>query len=185
MTMKINKKNSAGLREIALLSVLVAVLMISLFWHCFVSSMYSDLNYLYQEREQLLADINHFQKIVDNKESIVNERANLEDEAVRVNTLLPAFSELPVVLGNLDIMLSKFSDSIISIKAGDINHEEDYTTMSLTLQAKDQAWRLQNIVYELEQFPHLLIINNINISGLDSSESTLDIRFHLYFNKME
>jgi len=184
MKMKINKKNPTSARETVLLSVLIAALMITLFWHSFGSTIYSDFASLYRKREPLLADINHFQRIVDNRETIENEHADLADETVRVNTLLPAFSGLPVVLGNLDTMLSKYSDSILSVKAGDINHEEDYITMAFTLQAKDQVLWLQAIISELEQFPHLLVIDNLRMSDLDSYESILDISFHLYFDQI-
>ncbi|MGM0688864.1 MAG: GspMb/PilO family protein [Bacillota bacterium] len=168
-------------RESTLILILAAAVMIFLGWHFTGADLYSDINELLIKRENLRHDQSALQSIVQGKEEIEKTWAVLQLEKDNLYTLIPDLDQLPLVLGRLESLLNNHAGALQLIKIGDTNYNEDYVTVGLTLHLAGQTDHLQNLLQQLEEFPHLVIADQISLFNFSNTESKLELQLKLVF----
>jgi len=190
MATRTKKKKTVEYRQSILLSMLIALIMFASFWYLCGQVYFAEIKDQYTKREILLAEANNLNEILENEEIITLNWSEFKEKAPVLNQALPPFSELPKVLGSLENMLQKYGKSITLIEAGDINHEVEYISLALTMQAEATEDIIGAILSDLGHCPHLLIIEQLNWSNPNgctdyAGETILNISFNLFFDNKE
>jgi len=177
--MKITKPG-AGRERFLLAAVITAGLLFS-GWYFAGASSLERVSGLRHERENLQAGLARFETTLGNLERVEEEWHSLKREQNRLESALPCFTAMPLVLGNFDRLLADFEESVHSFKAGDTAFEDGYATLQLTLNITGHTFHLQNLLRRLESFPHLVLIDTIKWSEQGREEAALEIDCRLVF----
>jgi len=133
------------------------------------------------KRENLRQEQSALKAIIQEQEGIEKNWATMQVEKEYLKTTIPELDELPQVLGRLESLLNNHAGSLQLIKIGDTDYEEDYVTVGLTLRLAGQSDHLQNLLQQLEEFPHLVITDYISLSNFMNLESKLELHLKLVF----
>ncbi len=178
----VKKNNNHNYNRIGLfIAVLTAVVALS--YYLFTSSMVSNIRSSSQTLNQLGSEIEELEDLLSGGSQLKAVWLEVEKEYEGLKYFLPPDEELSAVMADLDFLLQPYSNNIISLTAGDINHSEEFTILNCRLLASGGSARLQVLLDDLENFIYRPVIGLIIWQETDSHQATLEIEFKMYFDR--
>lgn len=168
-------------REIVLIIILMIGLLVLTGWKFSGISFYARMSDLLEQRALIKGQISIINSILAEKNDIEAEWAKWQSEQIRLNQAVPDLADINDVLGKLDAHLNRFPGTIHSFNVNEINDMDQYSEICLTLSVSDRADEVNKLLYRLENFPSLLIIDNIDCFILEGEMIKLDLDIRLIF----
>ena len=179
--MKIKQKKSRSKREIFLLTLLLITAVAAICWHFYGSKLYSDINSLQAELNTLETEIERFKYLQNEQAAIEGQWLELESLSKELLTALPSEEELPRVLEQLETTIALSRQQISSFKIGELYPGDKLSTIDISISATGPASHLERLLFELETFPHSLVLKNINWVNQEAGQATANVELRLLF----
>lgn len=178
---KNRRKNKISKRELFLLSLLLITAAAAVCWNFYGSKLYSEIRILKAELCALETEIDRFSSLLDEQPVIEDQWLELEGLKEELILALPSEEELPQVLERLELTTALYRQLINSLKIGELYPGDKLSTIDISLSAAGPANRLERLLFELENFPHSLVIKSISWVNQDTEQSNIEIDLRLLF----
>ncbi len=180
------RRRKPNKREVFLIAAVFISALVLLAWQSAGRTLNQEIVGLSEKNSSLKAEIAGLEEILNRKASIESKWAQLQEDELRLNLLLPEITELPSALGELERIVENHDNQITSFQAGEIESRGNHLSLPFKLCAEGSPFMITAIIKALEAFPHLLIIDYLNWTSIDGKEAALDIHFRLHFyNSLE
>ena len=179
--MKIKQKKSRSKRETFLLALLLITAVAAICWHCYGSKLYSDIKNLKAGLNALETEIERFKNLHNEQTAIEGQWLETESLSKELLTALPSEEELPRVLEQLETTIALSRQQISSFKIGELYPGDKLSTIDISISATGPASRLERLLFELETFPHSLVLKNINWVNQEAGQATANVELRLLF----
>jgi Tfp pilus assembly protein PilO len=144
-------------------------------WHFGGSDYARKISDLRFEQQRLVEEIKILNALENERTRIESEWSESNLEKDRLIKAIPPIYEFPGVLGSLEEMLDSFSESLHFLRVGDMEYEDNHIKVNISLDITDQPRRLQNLLRQLENFPHLLILDRLEWGSSDGGEVEMQL----------
>lgn len=176
-----NGKAPATRRSKALVWALLLLVCSFVAWRLFLMPLWQEFQEMSAARGSLIAENQRLEQKLNRKTQLEEKWELWQEEARRLEVIIPSLEELPRVLGELESLLHNFPLEITSWRAGEVTRFERHAAISFNLSVNGLDRDLLLLLEELERFPHLLMVESATWDRKEEGGSTLDLIFNLVF----
>ncbi|NLA04826.1 MAG: type 4a pilus biogenesis protein PilO [Firmicutes bacterium] len=163
------KKNQSKIVT-AIAVVLLAAGAALLYWLYFLKPAFKEIGALQGEIAALEGDIESFNEKLDQKAIIENRWHELQDAERLIKTRVPGTDDLPRVMGQLDKLILSSPLQLEALDAAEIEKGERCRFIPVSLKITGSRKNLLIFLKDLEQFPHLVLIDEAAIERADDTQ---------------
>lgn len=165
-------------KQLKILLLLAVVAVGFLAWRYYWNPKLQFLAGLRLEQAQLRGEYARLDEKIKVQKQVEQEWRRWREEGEQLKVLLPSIQELPRVLGNLEDILGRYPLLIESFASGELRKDPGYVVVPLSLRVSGPDAELMALLAELEQFPHLLLIEQVAWQK-QPEQSILNLNFAL------
>ncbi len=177
------KKAALGKREYYLLLIIVLLGIFTTGWYFKGAALYKEVKTLHLEQSNLQEKKEPLLAVLQNRELIEAKWNLLCEQREGLNNIIPPLLELPLALANLETVLENHTVAVHSLRIGETDFKEDHATVELNLNLSGRPHILQAMLRDLEQFPHLLLLEKIRWFNHNNADTTLELQFKMVFSQ--
>jgi hypothetical protein len=178
-----NSKSSNNLskREKLLLAALFATALLICFIKFDGLATFEAIRHLYLEQAQIRTELEQLDAVLASEQQLT--AAYLETEADRMSghKLLPSIDQQPDSIGNLETLINKNSGRLMAMRVSELNSYGDYSAQNIAIKIGDLNAFPANLIFQLENFPQLLIIEQLEWQTGDTETGTINLSLSLYY----
>ena len=175
-------KRSLSRREAALLLALLLLTLSLAGWRFLFAPLQQRAADLRREQAALILEQERMLTQLKRGEDLFAAWEAWQSHAETLQTFIPSPDRLPEVLTLLEALLHAFPVTLHSLQIGEIETGEVYAVLPIKLRSSGEAASLLELLECLEQFEHLLIIDQIAWSRGQEENASLDLSFRLVFH---
>jgi Tfp pilus assembly protein PilO len=169
-------------REAALLLALLLLALAWAGWRFLCAPLSQRYTALRREHAALLVEEEAFLDRLRSAEAISAVREQQHSRAEALQASLPSPERLPVVLSRLEALLGASPVSLDTLQVAEMEAAEGCAASRVRLRLSGEREALLKLLESLEQFEHLLLIDQLGWFRSGETADSLDLSFRLFFH---
>lgn len=171
----VKKKPNIAVLVLVLLLIVAAAM---LYWSLFLKTALSGIGEVRKANAELEQDIAALREKLSQKSEIEKNWQDISGREVYLLSRIPQTLDLPQVLGTLERLVLSSELSLESLNAGEIQDEEEYRFIPVSLRMSGGEAQLLWMLEQLEKFTHMTLTERTTIE-VEGDPSRLSVDFKL------
>ena len=140
-----------------------------------------DIRNLYLDQSRIRAEIGYYDAIIANGQQLTDSYLEKEPDRQRYTILLPAADQQPEAIGNLEKLICSGPGRLLNMRVNEKSDYGSYSAQNISIRIGSLKAFPDNLISQLEHFPHLLIIEQIEWQAGEAEAGALNLSLSLYF----
>ena len=141
----------------------------------------SDIRDLYLDQSQIRAEIEQYKAIIADEQQITASYLEKEPDRQRYEMLLPAADQQPEAIGNLEKLIDSGPGRLLTMRINENSNYGGYSAQNISIKIGGLKAFPDHLISQLEHFPQLLIIEQLEWQAGEAEAGTLNLSLSLYF----
>lgn len=176
-----SKRRMISKRERVLIVLLFSALAAAGFIKLGGLSYFRALEALDSERREIAALLAESNKLLATADTIENKWAAVKTDSERLAALIPEMAMQPSALGNLERLLRSSAGTLASLRVEEKISYGDYCALQVNATISDLPALPELLLKRLENFPHLLLIEQLVWEQDGEGAGVLHLQLNLFF----
>ena len=168
-------------REKFLIAFFFAVVIISCLLKLGGLSTFEAIRNLYLEQSQIRAEIEQLDAVLASEQQLSASYQETAPDLQRYQKLIPSADQQPAAIGDLEKLVYSSSGRLIAMRVNDSNDYDDYRAQNIAINVGNLIAFPDDLLLQLENFPQLLIIEQMEWQTGETESGTINLSLSLYY----
>ncbi len=181
--MSLSNKNSKVLsnREKLLIAALFAAALVICFIKLGGLATFEAIRTLYLEQAQIRAELEQLDAVLASEQQLTAGYLETEPDRQRYQKLLPSIDQQPFTIGDLEKLINKGPGRLLTMRVNEMNNYGDYSAQNISIKIGDLNPFPADLILQLENYPQLLIIEQLEWQTGETETGTISFSLSLYY----
>jgi hypothetical protein len=179
--MKSKSCNNLSKREKLLLAALFAAALLVCFIKLDGIATIEAIRHLYLEQAQIRTELEQLDAVLAGEQQLTASYLEKEADRLSGHKLLPSIDQQPDSIGNLETLINKNSGRLMAIRVSELNSYGDYSAQNISIKIADLKTFPTDLIRQLENYPQLLIIEQLDWQTGAAETGTIYLNLNLYY----
>jgi Tfp pilus assembly protein PilN len=178
-----SSKNSEDLsrREKFLVAALFAAALIACFFNLDGLATFREIQNLHLEQSRIRTEIGQLDAMLANEQQIKANYLETAPDRQRYQKLIPSIEQQPAAIGDLEKLIQGGPGKMLTARVNEIHSYDEYSVQTITFTIGELPFFPEDLLLQLENYPQLLIIEQLNWQTGETDAGTINLTLRLYY----
>lgn len=181
MNISNQSSNNLSKREKLLIIALYAAALVICFIKLDGLATFKGIRHLYLEQDQIRTELKQLDAVLASEQQLKDGYSATEAVRLRGQELLPSIDQQPASIGDLEKLVNSNYGRVMAMRVNELNSYGDYSAQNISIKIGDLYPFPTVLILQLENYPQLLIIEQLEWQIGDAETGTTNLSLSLYY----